>query len=257
MIKSKLLQRTINSSKSYVSKNAPTILTYIGAAGVIATSVSAVKASKKYEKLVSDSSYESGDAITAPEKLRIGIRVFAPTAFIGISTISCIFGSNAMNKHRQAAITSAYMLLDASYKEYKNKAKEIYGDDADDRIMSDIIRKQEIPEDVLMYGEQKLFYEPYSRLYFNSTIAEVQKAEYELNRKLVTEDGVRLNDFYELLGIEKTDIGEVLGWSTYSGYELYELSWIDFNHIKTDLEGGMECYAIQYPQEPRMDFMDF
>lgn len=47
-------------------------------------------------------------------------KCYIPTAAFGLSTIACIMGANALNSRKQAALTSAYALINQSYKEYKD-----------------------------------------------------------------------------------------------------------------------------------------
>lgn len=253
----KSLYKVLKQGEYYVKNNAPTILTVLGVAGVVGTSVSAVKSSKRYELAMADSS-STDEELTTMDKLKVAIPSFAPTILIGAGTISCIVGSNILNKKQQATLTSAYMALDAAYKEYRAKAKELYGEDADDKIIAGIAKDNcEVDENTLMYGEKRLFFEPVSRSYFEATIAQVQKGEYLLNRELAQTGYAKINDFLKFLGVEKTDLGDIMGWSTHSIEHLYTTKWIDFKHERIELEDGLECYIIKYPEEPRLDFMDY
>lgn len=252
----KYLTKAMKHSKVFFSQHGSTILTAIGAVGVVATSVSAVKSYKKYEQLVDEANYLSDEGIELIDKIKIAIPTYAPTVFLGFTTIGCIVGSNIINKRKQATIMSAYMALDGTYREYKNKVKELFGDDADDRVISAMIRDK-YEESETEYGEKILYFEPISRTYFEASPAEVQQAQYLLNRELALTDYVKINDFLRYLGVDETDIGDVMGWSTFGTHELYGSCWIDFKHERVELEDGLECLVIKYPQEPRLDFMDF
>ena len=251
------LKKLSKQTTNYVNKNGATILSFVAVAGVVATTVSAIKATKKYEQLLHEKRADTCGELDPMDKVRIAIPTYAPTVLLGVTTIGCIFGSNHMNKQKQAALTSAYVALDASFKQYKEAAKKVYGEDADEKIMEEYIRGDECMEKISLYGEDRLFYEPISRTYFESTLAEVKQAEYLLNRELALTDYVRINDFLRYLGQDETDMGDVLGWSTFGTHELYGHAWIDFKHELVEMEDGLECYIIRYPQEPRLDFMDY
>lgn len=253
-----LFNKLVKHSKIYLEENSSTILTCMGVIGVIATSVSAVKSYKKYEQLKVEECCNREGELEIIDKIRIATPVYTPTIILGLGTISCIIGSNVLNKRKQATLTSAYMLLDGTFKDYRNKTKELYGEDADDRVMKELIKDEyEESEHMFTYGEKRLFFEPMSRTYFEASLAEVQQAEYLLNRELVLSDYVRVNDFLRYLGIDESDVGQVMGWSTFEMHESYGRSWIDFKHELTELEDGLECYIIKYPEEPKMDFMDY
>ena len=92
---------------------------------------------------------------------------------------------------------------------------------------------------------EHLFYDEFSERYFTSTIDKVLQAEYHLNRNLALGGIMTLNDWFEFLGLEKAPDGDTLGWSVCDSYY-----WLDFNHSKTVLDDGLECYLISMIFEP-------
>ena len=261
------LQRLAQRSKIYLRKASPTILSGLGAAGVIVTSVLAVHATPKaLRKIRADSKVNhDGDpeAYSKLEAVRSAWVCYIPAAISGTATIFCIFGANVLNKHQQAALTSAYALLNDSYNNFKDKLKELYGEEAHRKIIDAIAAEK--AKDVyitadgicestsLSFDERnpddmRLFYDTFSRRYFESTIAQVLEAEYHLNRNWSLGGDVCVNDFYNFLGIEPIDGGDYLSWFYEDG-----ISWIDFNHRKTVLEDGLEVYMVDIVYTPRMD----
>ena len=119
-------QRPLCKIASKLQRNSSNILTCVGAVGVISTSISSVKATPKAIPL------------TKFEIVKTVGFVYTPSILIGVSTIACIFGANVLNKKNQAALMSAYALIDNSFKEYKNKVKELYGENADTDIRNSI-----------------------------------------------------------------------------------------------------------------------
>lgn len=61
-----------------------------------------------------------------------------------------------------------------------------------------------------------------------------------------------INDFYEFLGLEKTKLGDAVGWSSCNG----DIYWIDFNHHRLTLDDGMEIYVIDMVFEPTAEWME-
>lgn len=252
-----LLDNICYKTKLYLKNNSATILSGIGAIGVVVTAVMAVKATPKALILLDEAKEKKNDELTKFEAIRIAGPVYIPSVLMCASTIACIFGANVLNKQKQAALTSAYMLLENSYKDYRNKVKELYGPEADKKIRKEIAKDDYEIEYSEPDEEKMLFYEPLSQRYFESTVEEVQCAEYHLNRNFILQDCVSLNLFYKFLGLKETTEGEILGWSTYAGYEKYGYSWVDFTHERIELEDGMECIVIDYPYEPSLDFMEY
>lgn len=115
-----------------------TLLTCIGAIGVVATSIMAVKATPKATKLLEASEKEKGDKLTKMEVVKIAGPAYIPSVIVGLSTIACIFGANILTRNSQASMASAYALLDRSYKEYRNKVNALYGEEADERVVAEV-----------------------------------------------------------------------------------------------------------------------
>lgn len=244
------MSNLLNKAQLFLKRNSATILTGIGAAGVVATSVMAVKVTPKALLILEEAKEEKGEDLTTIEVIKAASPVYIPAFVTGVSTIACIFGANILNKRSQAALVSAYAFLDNSYKEYKNKVTEIYGDEAHDNIREGIAKDKYKDYNDAATDDKQLYFDEYSGRYFQSTPEEVQRAEYELNRTLSINDGVYLNDWYENIDLEPLEHGRDFGWSTGINYEQYWQSWIDFSHTKTVLDDGLECIIISFNQEP-------
>ena len=240
------INQLINKSVVRLKRGSPTVLTCLGVAGV-ATTVSAVMATPKaIEKIRKDSLINhDGDpcGYSKTEAIRSAWVYYIPSTVIGVSTITCIVGANVLNRHQQASLSSAYALINKSYNEYKEKLKELYGEEAHQKIIDSIAKEH--CNDVYLSGqdicgcnsldfdehnpdENHLFYDEYSRRYFESSVSRVLQAEYHLNRNFVMSGHLPVNDFYEMLGLSAIDGGEYVGWNCDDG-----LYWIDFNHRKT------------------------
>lgn len=248
------MNKLLISSKLFLKRNASTILTGIGAGGVIATTIMAVKATPTAMVLLEEAEEEKGEELTTLETVQIAAPAYIPTIVTGAATIACIFGANALNKRQQAALMSAYALLDNSYREYKKKVGEIYGDEAHDTIRTEIAKgKREEGKPVVKEG-QELFYDEFSGRYFNATNYDVSHAEYCINRDIQTQGWATLNDFYEYIGVDPVDGGDALGWSEGGNYAKYWQSWVDFNHHHAVLDDGLEVCILSFFEEPYLDY---
>lgn len=251
------MEKLINHSKRFVKKNASTILTCVGSAGVVVTTVLAVKATPKAIRLIEAAEEKKGEKLTRLETIQVAGMTYAPTAIAGIATIGCIFGANVLNKRTQAALASAYALLDRSYKDYKNKVVEMYGDEADKHVKENIAKDKYEECDIEVGADAKLFYDLYSGRYFESTMEHVLLAEYAINRKISTKDYAYLNDWYDELGIEQLQQGHEFGWSRGSNFDHYWQDWVDFHHEEVTMDDGLECCIISIMQEPIMEFEEY
>lgn len=132
---------------TFLKRHSSTILTTIGAIGVVATAVIAVKDTPKALRILDEAEQEKGEELTVKEKIVTAGPVYIPAIAVGVSTITCIFGANTLNKRNQAALMSAYALLDQSYKDYKRKVSDIYGKDADKKIIEEVAKEELEPRD--------------------------------------------------------------------------------------------------------------
>lgn len=156
-------------NKSHIS----TVLTCLGAAGVVITAIMSAKAAPKASKLIQKAKEEKGEELTPLETIKSAAPAYIPTVLMGASTIVCIFGSNSINKRYQASMASAYALLDRSYREYTNKVKELYGEESDIKIRENIMLDQYEDDDTEIPEDEQLFYDFNSMQYFSSTIDQV------------------------------------------------------------------------------------
>lgn len=245
-------------SKRFVKKNSSTILTVLGAAGVVGTAVMAVKATPKAMELIELAEEEKGDELTKWEKVQIAGLTYIPSILLGTVTITSIFGANLLSRRTQAGLMSAYALLDQTHKEYKNKVKELYGKDGDKLIRAAVAKDyydEEEYDDEYEDGKT-LFYDEYSKRYYRVTKETQLRAEYEINKMLSQSGGASLNDYYDLLEIDRQDYGEFMGWSAAQMYEMYWDGWLYFHHTKVEMDDGIECYIVDFT-EPFVDYEEY
>lgn len=261
----------MNKTRLFLNKHSSTILTFIGAAGVVATSVLAVKATPKALKLIEDERQRREDSkiifdndglsiervivpdLTTLEKVKLAWKPYIPAVITGVSTIVCIFGANYLNRRTQASLMSAYALLDSTYKEYREKTKELYPEDTTN-FEHEIIRSKFNP-DMELDEDKELFYDFQAMRYFQSTMEEVQNAEYVLNKKLAMDGFACLNDFYEILGEKPIPYGYQLGWSTITSDKSYGDNALKFDYDKAEIVEGLECNIITITYPPSLEYI--
>ena len=242
----------------FLKNNSSTILTCIGAVGTVVTAVMAVKATPKAIRLLEAKEEEKGEKLTKWETVKTAGPVYIPSVLIGTTTLACIFGADVLNKRQQASLTSAYALLDQSYKTYKRKVDELYGEEAGEKIRESIAKDtyEETEEKPEVSEGKQLFYDFYSGRYFESTLDMVQWAEYETNRTMAVYGTVSLNNYYSFLGLDELPEYEELGWEAGRMGEAYWHSWIEFDHRVAEIDDDLECIIINMPYEPFPGYLD-
>ena len=96
---------------AFIKRNASTILTSLGAAGVLATAIITAKETPKALSLLEEAKDKKGEKLTKWEKAKIAGPTYIPAIATGAATVACIFGSNVICKRQQATLMSAYALL--------------------------------------------------------------------------------------------------------------------------------------------------
>lgn len=112
--------------KSKFSKNtASIILTCLGGAGVIATSVMAVQETPKALKLMDEAEKEKCAKLSKWEVIKTTAPAYLPSVVCGAATIACIFGANILSQKQQASLASGYAFIEQSYRQYRQKVIEL------------------------------------------------------------------------------------------------------------------------------------
>lgn len=239
------LARELHKTKVKLKHHSPTILCCVAAAGVIGTAIASALGTIKVRRRID----EECEDLTTEQIVFISIPYYIPTAAIATGTIICIFGANTLNKNQQASLISAYQLLQSSYKEYRDKALEVFGEDGN-RLIEEAIMREHSKDAPQTADDELLFYDLYGRRYFNARMEDVKDAEYKLNRNYQIRSYSSLNEFFALLGLDLIPIGEEIGWDMDSMMAFYGACWIDIEHERVTTDDGLECYVLRYIQEP-------
>ena len=249
---------TLRKAGKLIQRKAPVILSTVGAAGVVGTAVLAAKATPKALILLEQAKEEKNEELMIHEKVIAMAPAYIPAVLVGVSTVACIFGAHVLNKKQQAALMSAYALLNSSYNEYKEKTKEVLGEEGEKEIRTELAKDKAKEQEVEHVEDdgKNLFYDEYSKRYFRATNETILRAEYEVNKEVSTNFYATLNEYYSMVGLDPIKGGDAIGWNSSQMYDMYWNDWIEFWHEKVELEDGMVCYIIHYT-EPCPDFEDY
>jgi hypothetical protein len=245
--------------KTSMAKHSPEILTGIGIAGMITTTVMAVKATPKALDIMAELKEKHSNDKDKKEMGKAVITkvapVYIPAAVTGALSVACIIGANSVNTRRNAALATAYTLSENALKEYQNKVVDVIGEKKEkaikDSISKDHIDKNPVRNCEVIVTEKgnTLFYDSISGRYFTSDIETVKKVVNELNRKMLSEMYISLNELYYELGLRCTEQGNELGFNINDG-----LIDIDFSAILSDDE--RPCVVLSYRVAPRYGYGD-
>ena len=245
----------MNRLERFIRKHSSTILTVVGATGVIATTVLAVSATPKAIKLIEERKRELNvNKLTPIELIKTAWKPYAPAAVVGFGTITCIFGANILSTKNQASLISAYTLLDQSYKEYQNKVVSACGNELENSLRHEIIRSK-YEYDIDLNHDEVLFYDYTSRRFFKATMQKVMCAETKFKEEFINRGYACLNEYYDYLGIPYVDYGYQLGWLSVENNEPYNCKELEFEYEEISIDESLKCWVITTNLPPSTDYI--
>lgn len=247
------LTNIAKSVRTAMKKHSPEILTGIGIAGMITTTVMAVRATPKALILIGEKKEElDTDTLSGKEIVKVAWPCYIPSAVVGTVSVFCLIGASSTNLRRNAALATAYTLSESTLKEYQEKVVETIGEKKEqsirDSVAKDKMDRNPVREVILTdKGGNTNCFDPISGRYFKSDRDKIARAVNELNRQMRDEMYVTLNEFYYELGLDSTQMGDMLGWSIDKGY-------IDISYSSHLDANGNPCLVIDYQIAPVYDY---
>lgn len=250
------LMKTYKKVELKAIKHSPEILAGVGVVGVVGSLVMACKATTKLSDVLEESKeqldkikevaadpayeekYSQDDAkkdttITYVQTAMKVTKLYAPSVILCASSLGCLLASNNILKKRNAALSAAYMTVDKSFKEYRKRVADRFGEEVEKEIRYNIKAEEitkvdedgnEVTETIkVMDGtDDPNSYSDYARFFDESCAAWQNDAEYNLtflkaqqqyaNDLLKARGRLFLNEVYRMLGIDETKAGQVVGW---------------------------------------------
>ena len=245
-----------NGVKGKVEKHSPEILMGVGVVGVVTGTVMACRATlklndileeaqetrDKIKEVASNPNYEDKYTEEDAKKdlavnyIQTGVKVaklYAPAVAVGVAGVGCVLASHDIMKKRNVALSAAYLTVDKSFKEYKQRVVDRFGEEVEKEIRYGI-KAEEIVETVTdedgnettvtetVKTMNPTLYSDYARFFDEASPCWQNDPEYNLmflraqqqyaNDLLRAKGRLFLNDVYEMLGIEKTKAGQIVGW---------------------------------------------
>ena len=254
------VNRIAKSIRSTLIKRSPEILTGIGIAGTVASTILAVKATPKAMQICKELEREHLEKYDAePRKIdyvKAAWKCYIPTAVTCATSVACLIGASSVHVRRNAALAAAYTLSDSALREYKDKVVETIGEKKE-KSVRDAIAKDKIDKDpvgsrevIVTENGSTLCYDGIFGRYFRSDMETIKRAVNTINRTIVRDMYVSLNEFYDEIGLSHTQIGDDLGWNLDDGQ-------IEIEFSSQLAEDGTPCLVIGYSVAPRYNYSQF
>ena len=243
------IKKIRNNVVDAVSEKSPEILIGLGLAGMLTSTVLAVKATPKALAILEEEDRE----LSKIDKFKLTWKYYAPAAIGYCTSAACILGAHSVNAKRNAVLAGAYKISENALLEYRDKVVETLGEEKEKEILDSIAedRVQQGPKQangVLVAGKgDTLCYDMYSGRYFNSDMDSINRVLNEINYKLMQDNIMSVNDFYDAIGLNPISTGYDVGWNVDEGL-------IRLYFSSTLTEDGQPCLAMHFDNLPRYDF---
>lgn len=292
----KNIKLLVNKGIFRAKKYSPEILVGLGVVGTISSTIMACKATTKLSGLLEDSKQEidtikrcSEDPALAEKYseqdakkdltlvyTQTGIKIaklYLPAVTLGVASLACLIGSNNILRKRNIALAAAYTTVDKSFKEYRKRVTDRFGEEVERQIRHNI-KAQEIEETILDEdgNEKKITknvetceidgYSEYSRFFDDGCTGWEKDAEYNLvflkaqqqyaNDLLRSKGHLFLNEVYDMLGIPRSKAGQVVGW-IYDPENPIGDNYVDFGIYDVNKRGSRD-FVNGYERTILLDF---
>ena len=216
------IQHFVNSARTSIVKHSPEILLGFGIAGWMAGTVLAVKATPKAVRCLEDAASEKEDDLTPLEIVKASWKCYIPAAVTCAIATGCLIESCSGSTRRHAALVTAYKLSETALDEYREQVIETVGEKKEKNIQDKVNEKQiekmpVEPQNIVNTGRgNTLCLDPLSQRYFRSDLEVIRRAENSVNKEMIhgLYGTANINDFYDEIGLDRTDVGDMMGWNT-------------------------------------------
>lgn len=283
------LTRTLNKTGLKLKKHSPEILVGAGIVGTVASGVMACKATLKIDDVLSETKdnlekingyveengysekytetdYKKDLTISYVKGGMELAKLYAPSVALGVLSITAILAGHHILRKRNVALAAAYTAIDSSFKQYRNRVVEKFGEELDKELKYGI-KAKEIEETVVnedgtettikktVNVADPLNVSEYAKFFDDGCKGWTKDPDFNLmflrdqqkyaNLLLKQKGHLFLNEVYDLLGIPRTTAGQVVGWlydekcpngDNYVDFGIYDL----YDDKKRDFVNGYE-----------------
>lgn len=210
----------LDVAKSELDEHSPEILTGLGIAGMFASVIFSIKATSKAVRAIDEKKKElNKEKLCAKETVQTVWKYYIPTAITFAAGAACIIGSDAVHSKRSATIAAAYSISETALTEYKDKVREVIGENKESDVQAELARDKVVANPpsqgtIIITGKgDTLFMEAVTGQYFRSDIEKVRRVENDLNREMRSSMTISLNDVLCSFGIRHNHkMYDHLGW---------------------------------------------
>lgn len=163
------------------------------------------------------------------------VKLYAGPVVLATFSIGALCTSNKMLRTRNAQLIAAYTTVDTAFKKYRANVKEVYGEEVDRNMRFGIKETKVTTTETTKSGKEKEVtttevstdmelngMSDYAKFFMQGcegwtkdpeyNLLQLKMREREASHRLKTQGYLFLNDVYDMLGIDRTQAGQVVGW---------------------------------------------
>lgn len=281
----------------HLKKHSPEILVVAGVIGGVTSAVMACKATTKAGDIIEDTKsqldiihkgMEDGNirgveytkedgtkdlAIVYTQTAVKFIKLYGPAVVLGTVSIVSILAGHNITRKRNLALTAAYATIDNSFKQYRNRVIERFGEELDRELKYDA-KTKEVEETVVNEDGTESTVKTtvnvidpntisdYSRIFDECNPSWSKSPEHNLvflkqqqnyaNDLLKSRGHLFLNEVYDMLGFPRTQAGQIVGW-VYDDVNPVGDNFVDFGIYNLDSERA-RAFVNGYERSILLDF---
>lgn len=255
-----------------LAKHSPGIMFSVGIAGAVTATVLACRSTLRLEETLvkheedrKDADYNLNEKSLSTKEhaamvrhiqlavVRDVAKLYAPAVGVGVVSVGLLTGAHVTLNRRNAALIAAYNVLDKGFKQYRERVRQELGEDKDREFMFGSVDKEIVEEGE--HGHEvktvKRHAGPsaYARKFEEGNpcwSASPHNNEHFLkgiqnyaNDMLRIRGHVLLNDVYDMLKMERSEAGTVVGWVKGHGD-----NYVDFGIFMNKTEGEIRQFMI-------------
>ena len=260
------LKKLVNNAIGFADSHQREILVGLEIAGIVTTAILCWKASPKCEKVIvkqkgkavvldarddlSEEQFKKAKKELTVETVKELAPIVVPPVVMGGLTIFCAIGGYNKSTQQIAALTAAYNLSKDALVEHSEKAKELFGEkkagQINDEVKAAKVAANPPTSTIINTGNgQTLCYDPLSGRYFYSSPEQIRKAFNIINKRMMDEYYISLNELYDETDLDDIDLGDMMGFNVDDGL-------IDIDHLfSSTLYNDIPVLVLNYEVSPK------
>lgn len=251
-----------SKAKLVLKKHSPEILVFLGIGGTVTGAVMACKATRKMDDVLADHAerVETVKKRDPDDKKELTkayahtgvqlVKLYGPSITVGALSVSSILAGNSILRKRNVALAAAYAAVDQGFKDYRGRVVERFGAETDNELRHNLHKekidetvedengkKKKVKREITVVGDDAP--SDYTRYFVKGEAKAAEgndsydlfylRSQQELANHMLRARGfVTLNDAYELLGIDPSVAGQMVGWVYDKNDDAHGDNYIDF-----------------------------